>query len=331
MMTSTSALQLPFELVCHIFSFLSFRDANIAASTCRAWYAVFWSSQQRLSLVTEERVLELRCLAPLLRKCSNLLHLELPPLTADCDLEAVAVCSRLQHLGVRRSKFLTDDGLVFLRELRDLRTLVLSCSWNISSRGIALLKPLSSKLQRLELRGCDHVDDEAFDTLAHFDQLVYLDVRDCTRVTDRGLARISHLPALEFLDISGLPNITDTGMTFVALLPALRQLTMWGCDGISDAGIHALAPLGRRLQQLNLLDCKLLTDQTLRTIAASFARLEDLTIGSPQLTGCGAIALRHLDHLSSLTLLASGNMSSFEESRNRLSHLKRCQIGLMWV
>jgi F-box and leucine-rich repeat protein 14 len=114
------------------------------------------------------------------------------------------------------------------------------------------------------------------------------------------------------------------------MMPKLQHLVMWGCEELTDVGVAALEPLSNRLRELNLLDCKLLTDQSLITISRTLPKLQDLTIGSSNLTGIGADALSNMARLNHLTLLAS-NLDSFASSKNKLAHLKRCQIGPLWL
>ena len=66
----------------------------------------------------------------------------------------------------------------------------------------------------------------------------------------------------------------------------LQTLSLAECRNISDAGIAKLSQI-KFLQKLNLLGCAKIEDESLRSISQNFIFIEDLDLGSTNITSIG--------------------------------------------
>jgi hypothetical protein len=116
----------------------------------------------------------------------------------------------------------TDDGLVELKALPELKMLHLTLTPKITDRGLE------------NIRGLTH--------------LKYIAVGG-TGVTDAGLSELKELTLLEHLFL-GANKITDGGLTSIKSLTQLRELSL-DEDNVTDAGLINLESLAR-LEYLTL-------------------------------------------------------------------------------
>jgi len=125
---------------------------------------------------------------------------------SDADLQRIGRVKNLETLDLGAMAVeVTDEGLLALRDLADLRVLVLG-SAPITDRGLAVVRGMR-ELRRINVVGA--------------------------RITDEGLAALAELPKLELLRIGG-PSITDAGMEKLAAMRGLRQLILVDCP-LTDA------------------------------------------------------------------------------------------------
>jgi hypothetical protein len=129
----------------------------------------------------------------------------------------------------------TDRGLVHLKDLRQLRMLVLD-STNVTDAGLANLEGLTT-LHQLALNET-HVTDAG---LAHLKGLVHLDELQlaCTPVTDAGLVHLEGLTMLRELSLERT-QVTDAGLVHLRGLTNLRSLNLGGTKVTYVGGVKGL-------------------------------------------------------------------------------------------
>jgi hypothetical protein len=154
-------------------------------------------------------------------------------------------------------------------------------STNITSTGMSFLYGARFRLQRLSLKGCLLLRDEAkeLQVVATLMNLYALDLSEtrignqalaclgsmaltrlklqgCSLITDAGLRHLRGLPLI-LLNLHNCKEITDAGLAHLRGLP-LTHLDLGRCFRITDAGLRYLC--GLPLNVLNLHNCKEITD-----------------------------------------------------------------------
>ncbi len=138
-----------------------------------------------------------------------------PRLTSSAA-EHLATLHNLKHLWIQGVP-ITDDGLQFLNECRELRTLRLAGA-NISDAGITNIAHLHG-LKRLDLTDCK-ITDSAFAAMGRLAKLEKLEL-DGTDVTGEGLSGLAQLQDLRFLGLA-TASLTFDGLCQVARLDQVR-------------------------------------------------------------------------------------------------------------
>lgn len=72
-------------------------------------------------------------------------------------------------------------------------------------------------LQRIELRDCDTVTDDALKHLSKCHSLQHVDLSRCSRITDTGVALlVKHASSLTHLDLSWCPLLTERTLEYIS-------------------------------------------------------------------------------------------------------------------
>jgi Leucine-rich repeat (LRR) protein len=174
----------------------------------------------------------------------------------------------LQRLNLSQTR-ITDRGVLYLKDARNLVDVNLSFAENIGDPAHAVIKDWKL-LKRISLRG--------------------------TVIGDNVAAALASLPHLEVLDISHT-DLLDFGLEALSLAPALKQLHMGGTR-ITEFGFQAL----RQFASLEYLDLSggrtasgyqgpmSLTLRSLEAIA-SLEKLRELRLGYTRFPGRGLAVL----------------------------------------
>jgi len=165
---------------------------------------------------------------------------------------------------------LTDAGLVHLRGLTGLRTLIVKSGRHVTDAGVGHLCGLD-RLEYLYLWGCTAITDAGAEHLSQLQALTSLQLPG-TQLTDAGAASVAKLQGLTELGLTS-SKITDAGLLSLARLHGLAALDLDVCPRITDAGLEALGGLDQ-LIKLNLLGCLGITDAGM----VHLARLERLRL-----------------------------------------------------
>lgn len=237
---------------------------------------------------------------------------------ADSDLAKVAGMPRLEKLDLALSR-VTDLGMLRLKDLKNVREIDLFFAELVTDEGLAAMKNWP-KVERLNLRGTK-VTDNTLSLFAGKESITALDI-GYAEVTDSGLQHLPRypnlrelafggnkmtevglqvlraMPQLTKLDISGkqrtdsglwFVGLTDIGLDPVATLADLRELNVSGTP-VSSRGLEKLRGL-KKLEKLNLLACKRVTDEAVAVLAAMPA-LKWVELKDTSLTAKGFADLR---------------------------------------
>jgi len=200
----------------------------------------------------------------------------------DAELLDVARLPNLERLDLSHTR-ITDEGLLYLKPLKQIQDLNLFYAENITDQGIAAIKEWK-QLKRLNLRG--------------------------TRIFDGTLAILSGLPQLESLDIA-YSQFTDNGLDALVPLTRLKELSL----GRSKLGKNALQVL-RLLPTLEYLDlggphpgpggyrttAGAPMDEDLPRAVSELKQLRVLKLSYSQIRADGLRVLASLDQVSKLAL-----------------------------
>ncbi len=271
--------------------------------------------------------------------------------TTNAVLVAVArLFPELEEFNPGSKCYITDDGLVALRELLHLTRLNLGFCQKITNRGMAFV----GALDNLEALNLDHLTALSDDGLAHLKtlpKLRALDLSGCNRISGAGMALLGEFPALCELRLDWNHHLTDAGLQGLRPLDGLLSLSLVKCTGLTDDGIAALADLHsleelnlswveritdsgvaalawlRSLRSLSLYQCTKLTDAGIRKLCGlSELRCLDLA-GVEKITDRGLAFLKELDHLEELTLDGKHiSGSGLVELVNSLPKLRRLHV-----
>lgn len=167
-----------------------------------------------------------------------------------------------------------------LHGLRDLK--LVNCS-NVSNLGVKFISKCSHRsLTRLSVSGCDRLTAEACGWISGMPLLGFDDYPACAR--------------LERLDLSRCTKMTDEAMLSLSIgcRRRLRFLSISGDKKVTDIGIVAIAKNCRQLEAIDLSDCSVVGDRTLRALGKCCHQLRSILaprLGRPvKSTGVRALA-----------------------------------------
>ena len=213
----------------------------------------------------------------------------------------------------------TDDGLLAMADLKELKTLHLDSSL-VGDRSVSSLSVFSG-LQSLSLAGTK-VTDASMGEIAKLQELRWLDLSrtevqwkmlanvskmknlthlalNYTKVEDEGLSMLVDLTAIEELELNST-RIKGSGLAALSGMKKLRILYL-GATPIDDAGFRAGARgLPKSITQL-FLNGTQITDASMRLLPDSVPALTELTIGKTSISDQGLDGLVGMQHLSRVT------------------------------
>jgi len=184
---------------------------------------------------------------------------------SDHDLaDLVKAIPQVSYLDIECKK-ITDIGFQQIKELKQLRTLVISENDNITDAGLEGLKNLR-QLDRLYMGRCKNITDAGLQHLSGLTNLTRLGLSGNKGITDAGLKYLSGLAGLTRLGLSGNNSISGDGFQYLKGLTNLKSLDLSKCENLSDDGVKHLATL-TQLTNLELYGCLLITDDCLDSLS----------------------------------------------------------------
>ena len=151
-----------------------------------------------------------------------------------------------------------------------------------------------SRLERLVLRRCNGIGDDAMTALSVMTSLRTLDVGYCVKITQDGFHHSHKLSKLENLTVRGC-KLKDTGFSYVADMRQLRKLDA-SYSEMNDAGVAHLKK-SKFLEELNIRSCTLLTNGCVAHLKGIVA-LKVLHIHECNITEDQDDELKHLTYLN---------------------------------
>ena len=260
-----------------------------------------------------------------------------------CPLITVFFLPKLSKLAISSSSSLTDQSLSLLCDTASrLETLKLEKCHGVTTRGLFLaLEKLSASLKSLSLIKCDGIGEKTTPVFAKCFLMRSLEIKNCTKVQDELLFLMAGvMPLLRRITLSSMDQITDKG--FLSILGSLQRRNMLcsvdlsKCRRITDRSVAALASsAGSSLLSLSLEGCENVTDGSLTFLALLCSRLVDLDLTNcRRISDSGVAALTRKKKLEMLSLegcegITDETLTRLEEMAdegNLVSlNLKKCQ------
>ncbi|CAN0891538.1 F-box protein At5g07670 [Linum grandiflorum] len=219
-------------------------------------------------------------------ECSTLQELELHR-CSDSVLQGISACTNLQILKIvgnvygLYSSLVSDVGLTILAQgCKRLVKLELSgCEGSYDG-----VKAIGQCCQMLEeLTVCDHkMDDGWLAALQFCENLKSLKLMSCNSIDsvpgpDEYLGSCSALETLQ-MERCQLRDVNGVRALFT-VCEAARDITIRDCWGLSDE-VFSFANICRRVEQLDLEHCSVLTTEGLESVLLTWSELENLKIES---------------------------------------------------
>jgi hypothetical protein len=235
--------------------------------------------------------------------------------------------SRIQHLSLRNTPQLTDDGVSEFARLPQLRSLAL-IGLQIQGEALRSLASLP-RLRALDLRMCHQIQVEDLVALAAMEKLIDLKLGGYS-VTDDQLAAVAELPQLQSLTIED-SAISRNGLRRLAegrSADSIRQLAFTRCAALTDEACESLEAFPK-LRELLLRDVPV-TGAFMRVLP-SRGQWERLTLSQTYITAEAMEAIKDCRQLRQLDLSRSFvNREMMELLRDlpRLEQLDLSDCGL---
>jgi F-box/leucine-rich repeat protein 2/20 len=267
----------------------------------------------------------------LLRNNQKLVHLNLNGVSAVSNTSCKIIsenCPHLEMLDVSWCDKVEANGLKNIIEacskLRDLRAGEVRGFDNIAAAE-AIFN--TNNLERLVLRGCAELTDDALKVMIHgrdpeLDiltelpnvpprKLRHLDLSRCTRLTDNGVKAMGHLtPNLEGLQLSGCKSLTNSALEPVlASTPRLTHLELEDLDELSNSLLSehlAKAPCATTLEHLSLSHCENIGDVGVLPIMQKCTALRSIDLDNTRISDLVLAEAAYMVNKRSTRVLKSG-------------------------
>ena len=198
-------------------------------------------------------------------------------------------------------KQFTDEGLIYLKDFPQLKTLMLG-STNITDSGLQFFSNLK-QLEDLDLYNTQ-ITDAGIRHLVPLKSLrrlvlskhAYNKTKDL--LTDKSVHYLAQLPNLEYLDLN-YGCLTDLSAPEIAKLPKLKFLHAFGPNLLTDSGFGHLA----KIKSLEFLrtESDANTDESL-ALLARLPNLKELSLSCRKITGKGLSEIANMKNLQKLII-----------------------------
>ena len=230
---------------------------------------------------------------------------------SDDDLVYLKDLTFLRKLDVGQNDDITDAGLKHLSKLTNLEVLVIHDT-GITDAGLAHLKGMK-KLSSIWMGGTDFAD-EGLAYLKNMKHLTALQVPG-TSITDAGFEQFKDRKFRE-IDLSGT-RITDKSLSHIGRMTDLRTLRLANTD-VTESGLDNLVNL-TNLKELDLSGLEV-TDQWLKNLK-NLENLWGLTLNYTKINGSGLKFLKHLP-IGYLSIIANDIGDAAVQSLADFRHLE---------
>lgn len=152
-------------------------------------------------------------------------------------LEKIGTLTKLTELDLSNNEAISSVGLKEIAKIAGLRILNLSSCQHVTNETLKSFQPKEgfpglSQLERLDLKGCNQVNNDGVGSLTGMNHLTHLDLSSAA-LTDHGIRKLQSLPKLETVSIKVGPGITKSALEILRLLPNIKKIEFIVKDGRS--------------------------------------------------------------------------------------------------
>nr|XP_033780922.1 F-box/LRR-repeat protein 12 isoform X2 [Geotrypetes seraphini] len=159
-------------------------------------------------------------------KVLELSHCEIPFAWFQTTTPCTVPLPQLEHLALSKVPAFSNQDLEMVSLCNPLKTLILSGTYRVTTKGMLLAVGHLKQVKRLTLHGCD--------------------------ISNTGLYAIAkNLKALQHLGLAGFHRL-DEGLPCLTVLKTLERLDLWQCDQLSADTIVSVCAELPALKSLNL-------------------------------------------------------------------------------
>eukprot|EP00798_Chlamydomonas_sp_ICE-L_P021874 gene21874-28906_t len=201
-------------------------------------------------------------------------HLSLEPTPLDQAMHCLSGMKLLQEIDLEACLGLTDDGVLPLSGLPNLRIINLGgCREVTGTQSFASIAAHCQHLHTLQLDDCAQICNQALVHVGKITSLQKLSLNACQQVGDEGIMALVCLHKLSTLCFGGLPMVTARSLQHLGQLRYLKRLALPCCPGVDDSGIQALlhAP---SLTSLDVAHCWRVSEKALDRLKYARPMLE---------------------------------------------------------
>jgi WD40 repeat protein/Leucine-rich repeat (LRR) protein len=231
-----------------------------------------------------------------LKPLAELRELQLPAGWGDGGLDHIAGLTKMEKLNAHYAN-ITDAGLVHLKEMTAMRSLLLGRNAELRGEGLRHLLGMT-ELRDLSLFSCP-VSDKALEYVGKFSHLEHLNLSN-TPVSDAGLTRLAGLSAVKTFSVRGCKSVRGPGLKALEHWKGVTRLDLEG-TGVTDSGLEQIKGW-TQLENISLPEAT--TDAGLVHLAGltnlrHISKYTDLA----QVQGFGLAHLKNLKQITDLSLL----------------------------
>eukprot|EP01038_Epipyxis_sp_PR26KG_P008043 gene8043-10898_t len=227
-----------------------------------------------------------------------------PQITGEVISTLNKSCRKLKYLNLSQCKHVKSPTIQQIFEHRQLLSVNLGFIDDISDEAFHCFTipslqnyRISPQIQRLNI-GKSRVTDITLSNMSScLLSLVEIVLQWCSNVTDAGIIALAmNCPKLRIVDLKSCGITDETIISLASMSCELRSLDLSWCHGFTSDGIRRLVPQNgeiRCLEQLKLVWCPQITDETLHSIG-NITTLEVLDV-----SGCGGVTVKGIEALKS--------------------------------
>ncbi len=220
---------------------------------------------------------------------------------------------KIQHLNLRSCRMISDQGMSHLagknnnitKGLQVLEELGLQDCQKITDEGLKHICDGLRSINKINLSFCVSVTDTGLKSLGKMQNLKELNLRSCDNISDIGIGFLAEEGGkqLTHLDTSFCANVTDTAAKYIANgIPELRSLAMANCS-VSDEGLLNICKSLKKLETLNIGQCKQVTDKSLEVLAQELRNLKQIDLyGCAKVSEIALQKVRRMPNIADLNL-----------------------------
>lgn len=252
------------------------------------------------------------------------------------DMKYLWGLKKLKRLNASHCTWSGCSALRYVAPVDSIEELILSACSNLVGTSLVPLRKLKN-LKHLVFDGCSSIPlfDRGLCAIASsLPLLTHLSMQNCITIGDNGLASLGQLENLRVVNFSDCYGITGEGFRFWKHMPHLHTVILQGCTSMLDHGMFHLVSNNRNVREINLKQCRRITDKSIAYIASYLPRINVLAFqASMGVTDQGVrmIAREMRNSLTHLTIQFCwqfGDESAIELSR--MPWLKYLDLLYSW-